>query len=212
MRRLLLQIAVAAATLLMLVASLMLLSYARWVRGIADGNRALACDDFAAAERAYTMAENRTKHTLFPDVIFRSHYRVLVFNQARLLNMGKRYDDLARLLNAIVWRIPSLAEDPEYHFWMGIVEYQKALAQTDKQVLRAGLQRASDDYRIALAAAPDDWDAKYNYELTVRLLGGMRNKKDETQEKLNRGGMRILQEDPDKAKEQQQKLAPKKKS
>ena len=208
------QIAAGTAALLVLGASLLLLSYARWVRGIADGNRAVVNENFSGAEQAYTAAEKWSGQTLVPSAWLRPHYRALVFNQARVLNANKKYDVLARLLEAAVAHDPALANDPEYDFWTGIVEYRKAVSETDKQALRAGLQRASDSFRLALAAAPNgaDWDAKYNYELTSRLLAGMRNKNDDTPEKLNRGGMKILREDPDHPKEQQQKLAPDKQS
>ncbi len=208
------QIAVGAAAILVLAASLLLLSDARWVYGVAQGNRALAGGNVSAARQAYTIAEKRIGATLLPFVLVRSHYRQLVFNQARLLNADRKYDDLSRLLDAGLARAPELANDPEYHFWTGIAEYRKAIAQTDKQVLRAGLQQAADSFRLALTFAPEgaDWDAKYNYELISRLLADMRDKDDDTQQKLKRGGMKFLREDPAHPKEQQQTLAPDKKS
>jgi DNA-directed RNA polymerase specialized sigma24 family protein len=204
------KIAAATAALLVLAASLELVSYARWVRGIADGNRELANENYSAAEQAYSAAERWFDHTSVPSAFLRTGYRRLVFNQARLFDATKKYDDLAHLLEGAAAHHPELAAEAEYHFWMGIVEYRKAVAETDKQALRAGLQRASDSFRMALASGPDaaDWDAKYNYEFVFRLLAGMRNKNDDTPEKLNRGGMKILREDPDHPKEQQQKLAP----
>lgn len=208
------QIAAVTAALGVLAASMILLSYAQWVRGIADGNRAMADENFSAAEQAYTAAEKRAGHIFLPGVLLRSHYRTLLFNEARLLNISKKYDDLGRLLATAAVHLPEFANDPEYHFWMGIVEYRKALSETDKQVLRAGIERAADSFRLALASAPNggDWDAKYNYELTSRLLAGMRNKNEDSPEKFHRGGMKILREDPDHPKEQQQKLAPDKQS
>ena len=211
------QIAAAAGTVLVLAASLMVLSCAQWVRRIEEGNRALADENFTAAAQAYTAAEKWAGHTMMPFAVLRSHYRALVFNQARLLNASKQYDSLAHLLEGVAVHAPELATDPEYHFWMGIVEYRRAAAETDKQALRAGLQRAAESFRLSLASAPTrvegtDWDAKYNYKVISSLLAGMRNKNDETPEKMNRGGMKILREDPDHPKEQQQKLAPDKQS
>jgi hypothetical protein len=206
------QIVAVTSAVLVLAVSLSLLSYARWVRGIAAGNRALAGQDYSAAEHAYTAAEMQTVHSLVPSDLLRVEDRVLVFNRAQLLNSNKRYGELAHLLDAAAAHRPELANDAEYHFWMGIVEYQKAVSETDKQALRTELQQASDSFRMAIQAAPNDWDSKYNYELTSRLLAGMRNKKEDSQEQLKRGGMKILREDPDHPKEQQQKLAPNKQS
>ena len=216
MNRLGRQIAIAAGMLVILALSLALLSYAYAVHGIENGNRLLAARDYSAAESAYRDAENRISHSLVPSALYQSQYRVLVFNEARLFRAVANYTELAHLLERVVARAPDLANDPEYHFWTGIVEYAKAASQTDKQVVRASLQRAADSFRLAMSSSPlnstgGDWDAKYNYELTARLLAGMR-KNEETPEKLNRGGMKILREDPDHPKEQQQKLAPEKRS
>jgi hypothetical protein len=95
---------------------------------------------------------------------------------------------------------------------MGNLQYRKAVAQQDKQNRRAGLQQAAASYRLALNSAPDDWDSKVNFQLTMRLLNSMRDKKEDTTEKLKQGGMKILREDTEKSKEQQQKLSPEKRS
>jgi hypothetical protein len=206
-------IAVGIAALVIVGVSLCLLSYARWVRGVADGSRALASGNFAGAEQAYTAAEKSARQPLLPFALLRPGYRMLVFNEARLLDKQQKYDELGRFLPAVAAHTPELANDPEYHFWMGTVEYRRAISQTDKQMVRAGIQQAADSFRLALAASNGaDWDAKYNYELTSRLLAGMRDKNEDKPEKLNRGGMKILREDPDHPKEQQQRLAPDKQS
>lgn len=211
MKRLSRQLAIAASALLLLAVSLAFLSYGRAIRQLATANRLLEAQDYTAAERAYTEAEHRMTHGFLPAGIYRSSYRMLAFNEARLFEATRRYTDLARLLERVATRHPELANDPEYHFWVGIEEYAKATSVTGKQAVRASLERASDSFRLALTAGDTDWDAKYNYELTARLLAGMK-KSEETPEKMNRGGMKILREDPDHPKEQQQKLAPDKQS
>lgn len=211
MKRLSRQLAIAAAALLLLAVSLGFLSYGRALRQLATANRLLEAQDYAAAERAYMEAEDRMAHGIVPAGIYRSSYRLLVFNEARLFEATRRDTELARLLERVATQHPELANDPEYHFWAGIEEYAKAASVTEKQAVRASLQRASDSFRLVLAAGDNDWDAKYNYELTARLLAGMK-KSEETPEKMNRGGMKILREDPDHPKEQQQKLAPDKQS
>jgi hypothetical protein len=211
-RRFTRQIAIAAAGLALLLVSLALLSYARWVREVAEGNRAMANEDYAEAERTYADAAGRAERSVLPFSLLRSPYRRLVFNRARALYAARKGDDLLlHMLEAEASRIPSLADDSEYHFWIGAVQYRKAISQNDKQAVRAGLQRAADSFRRALAAAPDDWDAKYNYEITARRLESMRKNEDKV-EKLKRGEMKILREDTDKAKERQQKLSPEKQS
>jgi hypothetical protein len=36
------------------------------------------------------------------------------------------------------------------------------------------LSRAEDEFRKAIEAAPDDWDTKYDFELTTRLAAELR--------------------------------------
>ena len=47
--------AIAVAAMAVLAGSLMLLEYAQWVHQIADGSRALAAEDYPAAERAFAV-------------------------------------------------------------------------------------------------------------------------------------------------------------
>jgi tetratricopeptide (TPR) repeat protein len=192
------QLATGIALIAVLVISSMLLAYAGWVRSIEKA-------DFAAAEAQFD-------HSYLPQVLLRPQYRVLVFNRARAMAAAGRNDDIAPWLEAAVKRVPALADDAEYHYWTGNQQYRKALAQSDKQMRRAGLQQAAASYRLALNSAPDDWDAKYNFQLTMRLLNSMRDKKEDSTEKMKQGGMKILREDTEKAKEQQQKLSPEKRS
>lgn len=211
-RRFARRFAVSVLALAVVAVSFTLLSYSRWAYEIAQGNRALTVEDYPAAERAYRAAVARAEHSLFPLTNLRSTWRRLVFNRARSLYAMKQYDAVERTIEAAAARVPAVAEDPEYRFWMGNVQYRQAIAETDKNALRAALERASDSFRLGLASAPDDWDLKYNYELTARLLAGMRNKKDDKTEKLKRGEMKILREDSEKSKEPQQKLSPAKRS
>jgi len=205
-------VAVTVLALAVAAVSFALLSYSRWTHEIADANRALAAENYPAAERAYSGAYALAEHSLFPLIKIQSTWRRLVFNRARALYAMKQYDAVDRMLEAASTRVPALADDPEYHFWTGNVQYRQAIAETDKEALRSKLERTSDSFRAGLASAPDDWDLKYNYELTARLLAGMRNKKDDKTEKLKRGEMKILREDSEKSKEPQQKLSPAKRS
>lgn len=207
-RRLARQFGIGIAVLLVLAVSAILISYASWVRGINEGNRALANGDAPGALKLYEAAARRLER--MPGVNKLPGYRQLVFNRARALYLTGQDDELSRTLEAEAVRVPALTDDSEYHFWLGNAQFRKAIQQKDKQILQAGLQKAAESYRLSLAAAPDDWDAKYDYELTARLLEGMRKGKDDTLEKIQRGEMKILREDVDKDKEQQQKLAPEK--
>ncbi len=205
-----LRLLTATAAVLLAAVSLLLISYSRWLNRISEGNQALTAGDHAAARQAFDASAGRLERDRFllsPQI---PGYRQLVFNQARALYAARQDEALTRLLENEAARAPFLSEESEFHFWMGNVEYRRALAQKDKQVLQAGLQRAMESYRRALAAAPNDWDVKYNFELTQHLLENLRKGKEENLDRIRKGQMKLLRENTEKDKSQQTKIAPEK--
>jgi hypothetical protein len=209
-RRLAGRLALFLTVIVVLIVSVVLLGYARWLRGIEAGNQALALGNAAEARQAYDSAVRQIAFLPSPERVLLAGYRELVFNRARTLYTEQRYDDLARLMEIEAAQSPQLSEDAEYHYWLGNVQFRKAMAQKEKQQAQSGLQQAAESYRHALAASPGDWDSKYNYELCARLLEGMRKGKDDNLEKMKRGQMKLLREDNQKKEEQQRQVAPEK--
>src|SRR5258708_760790 len=113
------QIGTALAVVLLLAVSLTLVSYARWLRQIADGNRALTAGDMPAARQAYDAATRRLDQFDFLRQINivapvgGPGYRQLVFNRARVLYAARQDDDLTHMLENEAARTPALAEDSE---------------------------------------------------------------------------------------------------
>lgn len=186
------------------------LAYASWLRGIERSNQFLAEGNTAASLQGYDKAL-RTVAVLPSSIrIVLAGYRELIYNRARALYVAQRPDELTRFLESQSAVAPQLADDAEYQYWIGNVQFNNATAQKDKQQVQSGLQQAAESYRRALAAAPGDWDAKYNYELTSRLLEGLSKGKEKDLEKSKRGQMKILREDNEKKQEQQRQVAPEK--
>lgn len=204
------RLAVSIGAIGILIASVVLLSYARWLQGISKGNQALAVADVATAQRAYESAARQIGFLPSPGKVLPAGYRELVFNRARTLYAQQGDDVLARFLETEAARSPQLSEDSEYHYWIGNTQFRKAISQKDKQQRQSGLQQAAESYRRALMTSPDDWDAKYNYELSTRLLEGLRKGKQDNLEKMKRGQMKLLREDNETKKEQQRQVAPEK--
>ena len=88
-----------------------------------------------------------------------------------------------------------------------MVEYRKAVR---KPISRrcARISEASESFRLALGRLEPRLGREVQLRDDARLLAGMRKKNEDTQEKLKRGGMKILREDPDHPKEQQQNWLP----
>jgi tetratricopeptide (TPR) repeat protein len=209
-RRLAGHFALVATAGIILIVSVLLLGYANWLRGIAGGNRALSSGDAAGARQMYDAAARRIGLLPLPGKLLPDGYRELVFNRVRALYAEDRDDVLTRFLEAEAAVTPRLADDAEYHFWLGNVQFRKALAQKEKQQTQSGLQQAVESYRRALATSPDDWDIKYNYELSARLLERLRKGKDDDLEKMKRGQMKLLRDEGEKKQEQQRQIAPEK--
>jgi hypothetical protein len=209
-RRLAGRLALSVAVIVILLGSVALLSYARWVRGIEAGNRALALGNTAEANQAYDSAARQIAFLPSAQRILLPGYRELFFNRARIFYAEQRYDDLARFMEIEAAQSPQLSDDAEYYYWLGNVQFRKAMAQKEKQQTQSGLQQAAESYRHALAASPGEWDSKYNYELCARLLEGLRKGKDDNLDKIKRGSMKLLREDNQKKEEQQRQVAPEK--
>ncbi len=199
-----------AATGVILIASVVLLGYADWLRGIAGANKALAAGDSGTARQMYDTAARRIGVVPLAGELLPAGYRQLVFNRVRVFYAENRDEELIHFLEGAVALTPHLAEDAEYHFWLGNVQFRRAIAQKEKQQTQSGLQQAAESYRRALAASPDDWDIKYNYELSSRLLERLRKGKDDELEKLKRGQMKLLRDDGEKKQDPQRQLAPEK--
>jgi hypothetical protein len=63
--------------------------------------------------------------------------------------------------------VPSAAP---VHFWSGCALFAKARKEEAAEARLSWLSRAGDEFKKALERAPDDFDAKFDYELTQRLL------------------------------------------
>ncbi|HEX6464638.1 MAG TPA: hypothetical protein VFZ98_09305, partial [Vicinamibacterales bacterium] len=79
----------------------------------------------------------------------------------------QRYDEVIDLSQ----KAPA---ESQPHFWSGAALFQKASVEEKPDVRFAWLSRAEDEFRKAVEAAPSDWDTKYNFELTTRLVAQLR--------------------------------------
>jgi len=92
-------------------------------------------------------------------------------NQVRLLYQMQRYDEA----------IEKAADSTSVHgthFWSGCALFARAAAEEGSQSRLEWFERAEGEFRAALAAVPDDWDTKFNYELTRSLLNRLREQPD----------------------------------
>jgi len=159
--------AAAAAMVLMLVAGIAALAYARWTRPVADGARALAAGRYDQALASYADAETRFDRFTAAKEFFAADYDHVMASQLWLLYRLQRFDETIDTAQ----RAPESALP---HFWSGCAFFEKARAE-DKPDPRLGwLTRAEEEFRGAVEASPDDWDTKYDFELVTKLAAELR--------------------------------------
>lgn len=152
---------------LLLVAGVALAGYARWTAHVASGDEALADGRFDQAVAEYKLAEARFDAVPAVRQIANDEYTRVVGNHLLALYRLKRYDELIDLAQ----KSPA-ASAPS--FWSGSAFFQKAIVEEQPEARLGWLGRAEEEFRKAVEAAPDDWDTKYDFELTTRLAAELR--------------------------------------
>ena len=142
-------------------------AYARWARPLADAERALAAGDTRAALDSYAAAERRFSRFAILRTLFPAGYATAVYNQLALLYREGKYD-------AVLEKASTAPASAAPHFWTGSVLLSRALADKNPESRLLGLSRAEDELKQALQAAPDNWDARVNYEIAARLAAHLR--------------------------------------
>lgn len=152
---------------LLLAIGLTLIGYARWTQPLQDGDRALAEGKLEDAIARYRAAEARFDALPAAKQLVTTEYIRAVGNHFWALYRLKRYDDVIDLAQ----RAPA---ESSPHFWAACAFFQKATVEEKPEARLGWLSRAEEEFRKAVEAAPDDWDTKYNFELTTRLSAELR--------------------------------------
>lgn len=152
---------------LLLLTGIGVLTFSHWSHPIIEADTALADGQLEAARTQYETVEARFDRTPATRELFAAEYAHVVAGHLRTLYELRRYDDTIDLAD----RAP-VASAP--HFWSGCAFFEKGAAE-DKPDARLGwFSRAEEEFHKALDAAPDDWDTKYDFELTTRLATELR--------------------------------------
>ena len=152
---------------LALVCGAGLVALSAWSRPLTDGRHAADAGRLEQALEHYAAGEARFDRIPVTKQILPAAYHGTIANQLSLQYRLQRYDDLIDKAAAS----PSIAP---VHFWAGSALFTKASGEEDPEIRLGWLGRAAEEFRKALERTPDDWDTKYNYELTSRLLDELR--------------------------------------
>jgi hypothetical protein len=149
------------------VAGAALLALAAWTRPLTDADAARRAGRAELALERYGQAEARFDRLPASKRLLPAARAASESNQLRLMYSLQQYDALNEKANAA-------DAGPAAHFWAGCALFTKARAEEESEARLGWVSRAEEEFRRALEANPDDWDTKYNYELTKRLLVGLR--------------------------------------
>lgn len=151
------------------VFSILLMTTSLWLSPLADAEAAMQVNDLETGFANYSRVEQRFDNLSFAKQLFPDEYAESVSNQFFILYELGRYDEL----------LEKAASSPVFsdvHFWTGCALFRRAGSETDVQAQISWLQRASDEFYNALKLEPDNWDAKYNYELAERIINELQDK------------------------------------
>jgi len=157
----------AAVLIVLLLAGVAAVGYARWSRSISEADQSLAAGQWDQALGAYAAAEARFDRVPAVRQLLAADYSRVVGNQLWLLYRMERYDDL----------IEKAERSPEHaapHFWSGLAFFAKARDEEKPEAQLGWLTRAEEELRRAVEAEPADWDTKYDFELVTRLAAELR--------------------------------------
>jgi hypothetical protein len=154
------------ATVATVVGVLLLIS-GIWLRPIAAAEQAMAAGDLDRALQQYTTGRGRLQWIPVLGTLFPGLNELVTGNALSLQYALRRYD---RVIEATSGGTGSAATS----FWAGCALFDKALVEVEPEKRVEMMSRAHDAFRRTLELAPDDWDAKFNYELSGRLSNILR--------------------------------------
>lgn len=154
-------------SVLALLAGVSLLVYGRWAKPLVDASAAIEAGEPARALAAYAISGERFKNLTVTQQLFADDFSRLTHNRLALLYRSGQYDEVLEAAEAAP---PTAAP----HYWVGCALFAKGTQEEKPETRLEWFSRAEDEFKLALAAAPDDWDTKYNFELSARLTALLR--------------------------------------
>src|SRR6185503_15840314 len=146
----------------LLLSGATLLGYARWTGPLKEADAALADGRLEPAIAGYQLAEARFDALPAAKQIVPMEYSRAIGNHLLALYGLKRYDEVIDLAQ----KAPAAALP---NFWAASAFFQKAVVEEAPEARLGWLSRAEEEFRKAIEASPEDWDTKFDFELTTRL-------------------------------------------
>jgi len=157
----------ATLVVILLAAGLTLIGYARWSASLREADAALAEGRIEQAIAGYQVAESRFESLPAVKQLVNVEYTRAIGNHLWALYRLERYDEVID----VAQKAPPEAQP---HFWAACAFFQKANVEEKPEARLGWLTRAEEEFRKAVEEAPEDWDTKFDYELTTRVSAELR--------------------------------------
>lgn len=157
----------AAAVVLTLLVGVAAVCYGRWARPLLDADTAAAAGRREDAITEYRRAEERFGRFAVARLLFAREHATAVANQLSLLYHAGDY-------NGVIDKAAASPSAAAPHFWAGLALMQLGMAEGREDAQLVWFSRAEEELKLALEAAPHDWDTKVDYEIAARVVAEMR--------------------------------------
>ncbi|MGH7831364.1 MAG: hypothetical protein ACREP8_14430 [Candidatus Binatia bacterium] len=161
--------------ILIFVASISSLAYGWLLRQMDKAQKASAHGDPSATLEIYASLERLFQKAPWLPQLLKEEYKEVSLSQLSILYSQGQDEEALTKLEQLPLYAPALAESGAYSFWMGNLLFRQAAQTRDRESSVNALKAALAEYQRGLAAEPDDWDLKYNYEL-VRTIFSQRDR------------------------------------
>ncbi len=157
----------ATVVVILLVTGVSLIGYARWTGTLERADAAVADGRYEQAAAAYQTAEARFDAVPAMKQFLQIEHTRAIGNHLLALYRLQRYDEVIELAQ-------KASAPAQPNFWSACAFFQKAIVEESPEARLGWLSRAEEEFRKAIEASPEDWDTKFDYELTTRLASELR--------------------------------------
>jgi tetratricopeptide (TPR) repeat protein len=147
-----------------------LIGYSWLIFEMSRGVAAARQGELETAAAVFELAETPFRTVPWLSRILKNDYEKLIFDQAKVLFVQDDPEVIFEKFEEAVRNSPTIKDQGEFAFWMGNLLIRRAVASQDGEEALRYLKSALAEYQRGLAVAPEDWDLKYNYELTKQIF------------------------------------------
>ena len=195
----------AVGYVLVLLVSLGLLAYGWLMLQFEHAQNAFRQGDTNRAMEIYARVESPFQKLPWLAELFKEEYKHLSFNQVSILYSQRKNEEASAKLEQLPAHAPALVESSDYSFWMGNLLFRQAVESKNPEATVNALKAAMSEYQRGLAAQPDDWDLKFNYELVRSIFAQQDRDRQKQEQKVKSIIEKMRPQEPSR-----QELAPEK--